>query len=336
MNYLPIDQYGVIGDLHTVALVGMNGSIDFMCFPQFDSASIFGAMLDSKKGGHFQIAPVLENARQKQQYLPDTNILMTRFLSDDGVAEISDYMPVDEIGHAHQVVRRVKTVRGKIRFRMSCDPRFNYGQSESRLTKRGKNEVRWEPKGGDLKALCLYGGVPLKTVGETVKAEFTLSAGEHVYFVLGEPESESGPFPLNDKFLTETFKRTADFWRDWINRSNYRGRWREMVNRSALTLKLLISKREGSMVAAPTFGLPEQLGGARNWDYRYTWIRDASFSVYGLMRLGYTDEAGAFMRWIEKRCEELTAEGTLQIMYGLNGRKELNETILPDWEGYQG
>ncbi|HET9869495.1 MAG TPA: glycoside hydrolase family 15 protein [bacterium] len=335
MRYQPIENYGIIGDLHTAALVGMDGSIDFLCFPRFDSPPVFNALLDAPKGGRFQISPVLEGARQKQLYLSDTNILLTRFLSDDGVAEISDYMPVAEVGHAHQLVRRVKTVRGKVRFRMTCDPRFDYGRDPVPARAQGKSVV-WEPKSGPVKSLRLQSAVPLTLSEGKASAEFELEAGGKAHFVLGETDPARAPFPLEEKFLTENFKRTVDYWRAWVSRSQYKGRWREMVNRSALTLKLLTSSADGSMVAAPTFGLPEEIGGVRNWDYRYTWVRDSSFTLYGLMRLGYVEEARAYMRWIEARLAAPLPDGSLQIMYGLQGEKELPERELAGWDGYRG
>jgi GH15 family glucan-1,4-alpha-glucosidase len=166
------------------------------------------------------------------------------------------------------------------------------------------------------------------------KAEFTLRAGETASFVLEEVQAGKESPACSPENVVDAFKQTLNFWHQWVGRSKYQGRWREMVNRSAMTLKLLTSATHGSMVAAPTFGLPEDIGGVRNWDYRYTWIRDASFTVYGLMRLGYTGEAGAFMRWIEARCGELQPDGALQLMYGMDGRHHLPEENLSHLEGY--
>ena len=334
-QYKPIEDYGIIGDLHTVALVGMDGSIDFMCFPHFDSPSIFAALLDSEKGGRFKIAPVLEEARQKQLYLSDTTVLLTRFLSDEGVAEVSDFMPVETSEHTHDIVRRAKTVRGEVRFRMICDPRFDYARAEREVRKKD-GEVLFISKGPDGVALRLRTPVPVKIRNGAATAEFTLRAGETAAFVL-EDASRGEDLPsANPDYVPNAFKNTVNFWRRWIGRSCYQGRWREMVNRSALTLKLLTSLPHGSLVAAPTFGLPEEIGGERNWDYRYTWIRDASFTLYALIRLGFTDEARDFMKWIEARCGELNPDGSLQIMYGIDGRHDLTESELPHLEGYMG
>jgi len=337
MGYQPIENYGVIGDLHTVALVGMNGSIDFMCFPEFDSPTVFAALLDDRRGGRFEIAPVLDGARQKQLYLPDSNILLTRFLSSEGVAEISDFMAVEDTdeGQWHDLVRRVKAVRGEIRFRMRCAPRFDYGRRAHRVERR-EGEMLFLPEGDDIPALRLRTSAPLRAVDGAGVAEFTLRAGETLAFVLEEAVPDRESPSLHPDYVASSFKRTLNFWHDWLARSTYRGRWREMVNRSALTLKLLTSRRHGSIVAAPTFGLPEALGGERNWDYRYTWIRDASFTLYGLIRLGFTEEAARFMHWIEARCGELGPDGSLQVMYGIDGRHRLDEEPLPHLEGYRG
>ena len=334
MPYQPIENYGIIGDLHTIALVGMDGSIDFMSFPRFDSPTVFAALLDAEKGGRFQIAPILGEPRQKQLYLPDSNVLLTRFLSAEGVAELSDFMPVEEVSHAHNLVRRVKTIRGEIRYRMICAPRFDYARASHRIETR-PGEVLFISQGQDRTALRLCTDVPLSIENGAAVAEFTLRSNESVAFVLEQAcPGEASPASTPD-YVPQAFKDTVNFWRRWIGRSTYRGRWREMVSRSALTLKLLTSHSYGSIVAAPTLGIPEVIGGGRNWDYRYTWIRDASFTLYALMRLGYTQEAAAFIKWFEARCGELKADGSLQVLYGIDGRHALPEEMLAHLEGYQ-
>src|SRR5947209_6045379 len=333
-EYQPIENYGIIGDLYTVALVGMDGSIDFCALPHFDSPTIFAALLDYEKGGRFQIAPLLGDCRQKQIYLPDSNILLTRFLSPEGVAEISDFMPVEEVERPHTLVRRVKTVRGEICFRMLCAPRFDYARATHRVEQRD-DEVLFISQGNDRMALRLCTSVPLRICNGDAIAEFTLRADEHAAFVLEWAQPGADSPILSPDYVPSCFKNTVNFWRRWIGHSTYQGRWREMVNRAALTLKLLVSQPYGSLVAAPTFGLPEKFGGERNWDYRYTWIRDASFTLYALIRLGYTAEAGAFMRWIEARCREPEPGGALQVMYGIDGRHVLDEEILSHLEGYR-
>jgi len=339
MPYTPIENHGVIGDLQTVALVGMDGAIDFMCFPEFDSPTIFASLLDAEKGGSFQIAPILEDATRKQLYLPDTNMLITRFLSKQGVAEISDFMTVGQENDVHDLVRRAKTVRGEVEFRMTCDPRFDYGRIGHRTELReAGHEALFIPDRGDQPIMRLRSRKPMQIEDGKAVADFVLKHGETAGFVLEDAVNGQVPLAAAPDYVTESFKSTMTFWRSWIGRSKYNGRWREMVNRSALVLKLLTSKKHGSMVAAPTFGLPEEVGGERNWDYRYTWIRDASFTLYALIRLGYTGEAKDFMKWIEARISEReTCQGPgmpLQIMYGIDGHHELTEESLPHFNGY--
>jgi GH15 family glucan-1,4-alpha-glucosidase len=332
MSYQPIENYGVIGDLTTAALVSMDASIDFMCFPRFDSPTIFAALLDKKKGGSFQLVPVSGEFKHRQRYLPDTNILLTRFLGENSIASISDFMAMQHLGHRHNLVRRVKVVRGEIHFRVVCAPKFNYGRTGHTIEKK-PHEVIFVPRGRGLPALRLRSSIPLKISNGAAAAEFKLRGGQTASFVLEEADGESPS--ANPDYISEAFKETMNYWLSWVGHSKYRGRWREMVNRSALTLKLLTSEPHGSIVAAPTFGLPENIGGVRNWDYRYTWIRDASFTLYALMRLGYTEEARAFMRWMEQRCRELKPGKPLQVMYRLDGRRELPESILGNLEGYR-
>jgi GH15 family glucan-1,4-alpha-glucosidase len=334
MKDLPIENYGIIGDLNTAALVSLEGSIDFMCFPRFDSPSIFAALLDREKGGYFQIAPAAGDFKRRQRYLPDTNILLTRFLGGDGVATVSDFMPLQHLGHRHNLVRRVKVVRGEMCFQMVCAPKFDYGRAEHTVTKR-KNGYLFSPQKGMQLRLRFHGDIATRVEKGAVTGRFTLRTGEAVAFILEESTpGEESPSDHPD-YVSDAFKETMNYWLSWIGHSKYRGRWREMVNRSALTLKLLTFLPQGSIVAAPTFGLPENIGGERNWDYRYTWIRDASFTLYALMRLGYNEEAAGFMGWIEQRCRELHQKKPLQVMYRIDGGRELPETILNNLQGYQ-
>ena len=334
MNYRPIENYGVIGDLSTTALVSLDGSIDFMCFPAFDSPTIFAALLDHKQGGHFQIQPIGGKFKQRQRYFPDTNILLTRFLGEPGIAAISDFMAIDHLGHNHNLVRRVKVIRGEIKLRMVFAPRFDYGRTGHTIEKKSGHSL-FIPDRRTLPTLLLRGSVPLKIENGAATAEFTLRAGQSASFIMEEARPGEESPSVGDDYVSEAFKETMNFWLNWMARSQYRGRWREMVNRSALTLKLLTSQAHGSIVAAPTFGLPENIGGERNWDYRYTWIRDASFTLYALMRLGYTEEAQAFMHWMEQRCGELKPGHPLQVMYRLDGSRDLPEKTLSNFEGYQ-
>lgn len=343
MKYAPIANYGVVGNLQTVALAGMDGSIDFMSFPYFDSPTIFAKMLDAGKGGCFRLAPASEESHHRQLYLSDSNILITRFLSGDGVAEVTDFMPISletegsPANPSHQLVRRAKAVRGDIQFRMRCEPRFDYARAPHRVERVSAHELLFVAQGGvDLTLRLFSPEIEISEVNGDGFAEFTLRHDQKAAFILEEVCARQQTDIREQDFVSRSFKRTLNFWQGWTSRSTYRGRWRETVNRSALTLKLLTSQRHGSIVAAPTFGLPEAMGGGRNWDYRYTWIRDASFTLYALNRLGYNDEATSFMTWIEARCGECASGQGLQLMYGIDGRSDLTERTLPHLEGYGG
>ncbi len=336
MGYQPIENYGLIGNMHTTALVGMDGSIDWFCLPHFDSPSVFAGILDHQKGGRFKISPTDGGVRYKQFYWPDTNVLVTRFLSPDGVGQIIDFMPVGiskEDPRANALVRRVQTVRGSMSFRMDCTPAFNYARDRHDTKLHNNGATFHTPALG----LGLASPFALKQDGATVKTDFTLQEGQVVVFVLRQLESDEEQLaPCTDYEGTDLFASTVQYWRGWLARCTYTGRWREVVYRSALTLKLLTFEPTGAIVAAPTCSLPEGIGGERNWDYRYTWIRDAAFTLYGLLRIGFTDEAAQFMHWIEARCRELEPDGSLQIMYGIDGRHTLTEETLTHLEGYRG
>ena len=332
--YAPIEHYGIIGDLQTVALVGLSGSIDFCCLPRFDSPSVFARLLDAQRGGFFSIEPELHGVRHKQMYLPDTNVLLTRFLADDGVAEISDFMPIFDEGEPSRIVRRVKAVRGTIRIRMRCAPRFAYAAERPTIT-LGEGEARMQSPDERL-VLRLATRAPLERDGDDVVAEFTLAPGESMAFVLEQLVVGVKPARVDGATVAAWFKDTVNFWRRWIGGSTYTGRWRDEVNRSALVLKLLQSRQSGSIVAAPTFGLPEMIGGERNWDYRYTWVRDASFTLYALIRLGLTSETKAFIDWLIQRVADTPDRARLQTIYGIDGRTELTEEELDHLEGYKG
>lgn len=336
MGYLPIENYGIIGDLNTVALVGLNGSVDFMCFPNFDSPSVFAALLDDEKGGRFQIVPAFTEMKTKQLYLPDTNVLLTRFLSRDGVGEITDFMPVEELYDGKELVRRVTTVRGEVRYRMLCQPRFDYARSSHKVAIRSDYEIIFTSDGEDGTVLRLSSSVPIMVDGPDAVAEFTLQANETAEFLLEHVQHDHSYEKNFKNFITESLFQTVNYWKNWVAQSTYKGRWLEMVNRSALVLKLLTSFKYGSIVAAPTFSLPESIGFQRNWDYRYTWIRDASFTVYAFLRLGYAKEAGAFMGWVEKLCRDIKEQSRLGIMYGIDGHVQLREQVLDHLEGYRG
>ncbi|HEY4065003.1 MAG TPA: glycoside hydrolase family 15 protein [Puia sp.] len=336
MSYQPIENYGIIGDLHTAALVGLNGSIDFMCFPEFNSPSVFAALLDENKGGCFSISPVFKEMKNKQLYLPDTNVLLTRFLSTEGVGEVLDFMPViADHNEGKKLIRRVTTVRGEVKYKLQCRPRFNYGRDGHTARQTGSNEILFncgEQKEASLRLRC---SVPIQVNDNDAVAEFTLAAGESADFILEEASAEPEGKDDLKSYITQTTIQTINYWKDWVARSTYKGKWMETVNRSALVLKLLTSCKYGSIIAAPTFGLPESIGGSRNWDYRYTWIRDASFTVYSFIRLGYTKEAGFFMGWVEKLCKDIKEGERMGIMYSIDGQRQLKESTLDNFEGYK-
>lgn len=334
-QYQPIENYGVIGDLNTIALVGIDGSIDFLCFPNFDSPSVFAALLDKNKGGYFKIAPEKDNVKHKQLYLPDTNVLVTRFLAREGVGEITDYMPVEELYIGKELIRTVSCVRGTLNFSLECMPRFNYGQSAHTVKQNSPTEILLTSDGADKITLRLRATVPMQVKGSDVVSSFMLNTGEKAIFILECVSDASTAEADVEAFANKSLFDTINYWKDWIGKSKYTGRWMEIVNRSALVLKLMTSRKHGSIVASPTFGLPEEIGGIRNWDYRYTWIRDASFTVYALLKLGYIKEAREFMHWVERQCNDIR-EGSLRLMYGTDGRKELFELELTHLEGYKG
>ncbi len=338
MGYNPIECYGIIGDMHTCALVGMDGSIDWMCLPHFDSPSVFAAILDDQKGGRFQITATHEG-KLRQLYFPDTNILVTRFMSEEGVAEVIDFMPVCEEGvpHTSRLVRQVKGIRGDVPMKMICRPAFDYARQPHEVEVHGTDAV-FRQISGERMGLALSSSVALHSVEGGIQSDFDVKEGDTHLFVLWPVDPESPGIarcPVEDS--AKEFERTCNFWRLWISRCTYDGRWRESVHRSAMILKLLTFEPTGAIVAAATSSLPEGLGGERNWDYRFTWIRDAAFTVYALMRLGFTSEAEAFMGWIQDRCESMNENGgPLQIMYGIDGRKKLTEEELTHLDGYKG
>ncbi len=337
----PIENYGVIGNMRSIALVSVEGSIDFLCFPNFDSPTVFAALLDTERGGSFQIKPDIEDMRVKQLYLPDTNILVTRFLSESGVAEMTDFMPVveskDKHPYGHHIIRMLRVIKGQVCFEMHCAPRFDYGRSRHKA-QRDRGAICFVPESADCPSVALHATFPLHIEGGDGKATFTLNAGETAMVAFGQvDEEEKTPDAvLKPHNVEKHFEETSRFWRAWISKSNYTGRWREMVNRSALVLKLLCSAEHGSLIAAATFGLPERVGGERNWDYRYTWLRDSAFSLYAFMRLGFVEEARAFTHWIRQRLHEDAEHGPLQVMYHPDGRQELDEILLESLSGYKG
>jgi GH15 family glucan-1,4-alpha-glucosidase len=336
-QYPAIAEHGLIGDLQTSALVGTDGCIDWFCCPRFDSPSVFASLLDRNRGGRFQIT--VEGDRVvRQLYFPDTAILVTRFMTPGGVGEVVDFMPVSDQRRAsgrHRLVRMVRCVRGEIRFVLECAPRFDYGRQDHQLEMSDAGAVFHT---AELR-LTLHGweAGEMGRQEQDVRGALTLRAGETSGVVL-ESAADGPPRTMAADELQSLFIETARFWLQWLARSTYRGRWREMIGRSAITLKLMTYAPTGGLVAAPTAALPEQVGGERNWDYRYTWIRDASFSVHALIGLGFTEEAEAFGRWLADRAAEQAGDGSgpLKIMYRVDGSSDLSEDILDHLEGYAG
>jgi GH15 family glucan-1,4-alpha-glucosidase len=343
-RYPPIAEHGMVGDLQTAALVSSDGTIDWWCTPRFDSPSLFASLLDSERGGHCRLAAELPDGNGmtvRQLYLSDTAILVTRFMAPGGVGEVADFMvPMDSPAPAdrHQLVRVARVVRGSLPFTFTCRPRFDYGRASHTLTRADVHSTVFHGPGTDLH-LQSTTGVPLRADGSDVTARFTLSAGQAAAVVLTSTASgDAGPQRPSPEDVADAFEACRTFWLSWLRSCTYRGRWQDIVNRSAITLKLLTYAPTGAPVAAATMGLPEQIGGERNWDYRYTWIRDAALAVRTLIDLGFHAEAQAFRHWLRDRVEAgHTASGDpLQIMYRVDGEPHLTEEILDHLEGYLG
>jgi GH15 family glucan-1,4-alpha-glucosidase len=343
MTETSIAEHGIIGDLQTAALVTTDGSIDWLCLPRFDSPSVFGALLDDERGGRFRIRPAGTEYTTKQMYLPDSAVLLTRFFTAQGVGQVVDFMP-QAGGTAtdhHRLVRMVHCVRGRMAFEVELAPRFDYG--------RRPHEVEVTADGAVFSthelALTLHvvrepedeHAARVSVDDQDVHATLELTAGQMRGVVL-ESAADGPPREIRVAEIAGLLDETVGFWRTWLAGTTYTGRWREAVQRSAITLKLMTYAPTGGLVAAPTAALPEQVGGERNWDYRYTWVRDASFSVQALLRLGLTDEAAAFARWLADRVREHVGleNGPLNIMYRIDGSPDLKEESLEHWSGYRG
>jgi pentatricopeptide repeat protein len=348
MNRYPnISDHGLIGDTQTAALVSTDGTIDFFCCPRFDSPSIFASLLDADNGGYFRIAPDRDDYVSRQLYFPDTAMLITRFMTPDGVGEVTDFMPIIEGGPTdrHRLVRHLRVARGTMRFVMEIQPRFDYGRAMHTPEVTDAGAVFRTAGGMELtlhstgeRRPATEGGAAIERAGDGLRATFTLREGESGRGVV--LESMGGqPQQLPPAELLRLTRDTAAYWKQWLHGSTYTGRWREMVARSAMTLKLLTYQPTGAPVAAATFGLPEQTGGERNWDYRFTWIRDASMSVHALVGLGYLEEAEQFGHWLRDRGTEskgADGSGPVKIMYRVDGSSDLTEEILDHFEGWRG
>lgn len=370
-TYPPISDYGLIGAMHTCALVSKAGSIDWLCLPSFDSPAVFARMLDWRKGGHFQIAP-REVRSVSRRYLPGTNVLETTFQTGTGVAKLTDFMPTYalepagadghrprtssslnvslpaeqgaslpeqmlkplEAGLRQKVVRILECTEGSIEYMVECRPRFDYGTviPHAALIEASEEGSQYAFARGGGNAVSVYCSSPMSLVDHGFHAEGSLAAGEKLHSAVSYQ-----PFfiPVCEEFdegkVEQLLEETVGYWEEWAQRCTYEGEYREEVLRSALTLKALTYEPSGALLAAPTTSLPEEPAGERNWDYRFTWIRDATFSLEALHNLGYMEEARAFKRWLEWTA---AYPEDLQIMYGLRGERWLTEFEVP-LEGYK-
>lgn len=324
----PIMAHGVVGDMRTAALVADDGTVDFYCWPKFDSPSVFTSLLDTPAAGDFELAPELPGARRQQLYIPGTNVLQTRWIGDTAIVELTDFMPID--GEPSRLLRKVEVVSGNARIALRCQPCHDYARAQTHARLEG-DRVLFEADGQPTMSLSTSHALQLE--GRAAVLSVALQQGEVFYCQLG---GEQGALPDEDQFES-MLRETITYWRQWIRHSTYKGRWRNMVERSALALKLLTDRDSGAILAAATFGLPEHLGGERNWDYRYTWVRDASFTVYAFMRLGLTDEARHFMRWMSHRLNDKgSAEQSMHLMYSIDGNPDLHEETLDHLAGHAG
>ncbi len=333
MRYLPISDYGVIGDLHTAALVGRNGSIDWCCIPRFDSPSVFAALLDTERGGCWAIQPAAP-AVSEQRYLPETNVLVTTFTPHAGGAvQVTDFMPVGPARQGRtEIHRRVRGLRGSVELDVVFAPRFDYGTRFPALVLR-QHGVLATDQDNDVATIATAPEIAWRLADGRATARFRLSAGESVWFVLRFDDDEVHPVAQygSDRKLDATI----EWWDAWCSQLRYTGPYRPEVERSALILKLCSYEPSGAIVAAPTTSLPEAPAGGRNWDYRFTWLRDSAFVLYALAMLGYQDEMDAFMQFLKRVCRR-TDDHHLQIMYGVDGSRDLPERILEHLEGYAG
>jgi GH15 family glucan-1,4-alpha-glucosidase len=338
--YPPIADYGLISDMHSCALVSRTGSIDWCCFPHFDSAAVFSRILDWRRGGYFRVAPSGVQSVSRR-YLPETNVLQTAFQTDTGAATLTDFMPIHphsrpemprEVGCRQQVARILECVSGSVRFNVECYPRFDYGTivPHAVIDDAGSGFAH-----GGSDALSLYCSALLREADDGFQSEGLLRAGEKLSAVVTyQPSFSHAVEALDESELERRLGETKRFWQEWSALCTYDGLYRDDVLRSALTLKALTYAPSGALLAAATTSLPEAIGGSRTWDYRFTWIRDATFALYALFILGYTGEARAFKDWLE--WSTVGRARDLQIMYGLGGERRLTEIELPELEGYRG
>jgi GH15 family glucan-1,4-alpha-glucosidase len=325
-----IEDYGLIGNMVSAALVGRDGSIDWLCLPRFDSAACFAALLGGPEHGRWLIAPADMPAKTSRRYLPDTAVLETRFETQEGAVTVTDFMPFTQDEERVDVVRIVRGVRGRVRMSTELTLRFNYGQAVPWVRRRdyGLSAI----SGPD--AVELHTSVRLEGRALSTFAEFSVGEGERVPFSLSYHPSHKMPQFVQDS--SESLERTVSRWREWSKHSHvdcHNEVWRDAVKRSLITLKLLIYEPTGGIIAAPTTSLPEAIGGQRNWDYRYCWLRDSGLTLYALLNAGHREEAEAWRQWLLRAAAGHPQQ--LQIMYGVAGERWLPENDVPWLPGYE-
>jgi GH15 family glucan-1,4-alpha-glucosidase len=383
-GYLPIENYGLIGNMRTCALVGMDGSVDFMCWPEFDSPSIFCRLLDKDKGGHFSIHPAAHlSCTTKQQYLPSSNILQTRYIHEDGVVDLVDFFPrpknakvifkgpkqgaYREMTSVQEelkqwLVRRVECIRGRLQLDVEIFPAFDYAAEPHTTTVLQEEGVPHSPNSKTAtfhsKNVKLQLDVSIDRaedsdqnwpivrfkkatkpgmLGEGVVASIDICEGQAVSFVIRNDVENHNTENITSTVLDTQQHDTQTYWYNWISQSKYKGRWREVVARSLMILKLMTYEPTGAIIASPTFSIPEDIGGVRNWDYRFSWVRDSSFTIYILLRLGFTEEADAYMGFISERfLTSRVSDGGLPIMFTIRGETDIPERELTHLDGYRG
>src|SRR5688500_16612543 len=324
-RYPPLRDYAVIGDGRTVALVGLDGSIDWLCLPNLDSPSVFAAVLDAERGGRFTLQPRL-SYEARRRYLPDTNVLETTFTTAAGVVRVTDAMtlPGRTLGPSREVVRRVDGVAGRVPMRWRVEPRFGYGSAPVRLATRGPFPVA--TSGNDALGVCAWEAGPVRCDATGAGADFEILEGARATIAVVAAHGEPLVFPTRADAEARA-NAAVDFWRRWTAPLTYTGPWREAVVRSALALKLLVFAPSGAIAAAPTTSLPEAIGGERNWDYRFSWIRDSAFAIESLLQLRCDAEAKSFFWWFMHATQRTLPR--LHVLYLLDGDTDTPERTLP-------
>ncbi|KAG5935516.1 hypothetical protein E4U53_000417 [Claviceps sorghi] len=378
-GYLPIEDYGMIGNMHTCALVGIDGSVDFMCWPDFDSPSVFCRLLDKDKGGYFSIAPPEDcGCTRKQQYLPSSCILQTRYIHEDGVVDLVDFFPrpkdatvmtKDFKQSAYReamrvqeelkkwLVRRVDCIRGSLTLDVEIFPAFGYGlephvttlchasDTESKVASFHSKDVKLQldvavqegEDGKDCPKVLFQKKRKNGMNGEGLVARIVIHEGEAISFIVRNDLPNHTTGYISTLELDSKQHDTQMFWHNFIRQSKYKGRWREVVSRSLMILKMMTYEPTGAIIASPTFSIPEDIGGVRNWDYRYSWVRDSSFTIYILLRLGFRAEADAYMEFIMERfVKSRGPDGGLPIMFTVRGETDIPEQVLHHLDGYRG